>query len=43
MTKKKKIKQTPRPRTELADQLRFWDYFDKDLYFRVCEIKSKIR
>jgi hypothetical protein len=37
----KKIKQMPR--TELADQIRWWDYFDEELYMRICRIKSATR
>ena len=40
---KKRKERKPTPRTELSDQIRWWDYFNKQLYFRICEIKSSIR
>ncbi len=28
-------------RTELQDQIRWWDNFNEELYLRICRIKSK--
>lgn len=38
--------QTPFPRPELSDSIRWWSFkghFNKELYFRICSIKSAIR
>ena len=41
MTKNKNTQ--PRPRTELADQIQWWDSFNMVLYLQICEIKARTR
>mgnify|MGYP003646748818 FL=1 len=31
-----------KPRTELQDQIKWWDNFNENLYFRICQIKSQL-
>lgn len=36
------MKNNPKPRTELQDQIKWWTNFNYDLYVRVCIIKAQL-